>query len=366
MEGRRVAVGGFSHETNTYSDGVTGLTARSAFVELRGAEILDHHAGAAKPGGSCVGGFISAAQELGAAIVPTFHCEAGPSGTVSAEAFAALKGELLAALAAAAPFDAVALDLHGAGVAEGAPDLEGTLVAAVRALVGDDIPIVAPLDLHGNITVTMAASFSYMCGYHLNPHTDCFERGHEAFMMLPRLLSGEVRPACFVEHVPMLIPPTTTDTGAVPGRDGSIGAEMNAFAFAQEADVPGVLDCTVFHGFFKSDTQHVGVHVVCTVDLNSPGVSAALAQKTACSVGSWVWERRDRFRQSNLSPIDAVAEAAALSEKNGTKGRSSGGPVVLHEISDNPGSGAPGNATHLLRALVDAGQSPRFQFFFDS
>jgi microcystin degradation protein MlrC len=141
---------------------------------------------------------------------------------------------------------------------------------------------------------------------------------------------------------------------------------MNAFAFAQEADVPGVLDCTVFHGFFKSDTQHVGVHVVCTVDLNSPGVSAALAQKTACSVGSWVWERRDRFRQSNLSPTDAVAEAAALSEKNGTKGRSSGGPVVLHEISDNPGSGAPGNATHLLRALVDAGQSPRFQFFFDS
>lgn len=33
-----------------------------------------------------------------------------------------------------------------------------------------------------------------------------------------------------------------------------------------------------------------------------------------------------------------------------------GGPVVLHEISDNPGSGAPGDATHLLRAVLEGGQ----------
>eukprot|EP01047_Picozoa_sp_COSAG01_P000884 COSAG01_NODE_17_length_39991_cov_30.596160_43_plen_75_part_00 len=42
------------------------------------------------------------------------------------------------------PSRQVALDLHGAGVAAGAgtEDLEGAVIAAVRELVGDQIPIV--------------------------------------------------------------------------------------------------------------------------------------------------------------------------------------------------------------------------------
>ena len=39
--------------------------------------------------------------------------------------------------------DAVALDVHGAGVAEGYEDLERDLGAAVRRLVGADVPIVS-------------------------------------------------------------------------------------------------------------------------------------------------------------------------------------------------------------------------------
>ena len=108
------------------------------------------------------------------------------------------------------------------------------------------------------------------------------------------------------------------------------------------------------------------MHIVCTVDLNKPGVDALLAQETACRLATWVWERRNRFRQSNLSPLDAVAKAAQLAQRaistdDSDANRSSQGPVVLHEISDNPGSGAPGNATHLLRALIEA-ELPRSGF----
>ena len=172
----RVAVGGFSHETNTYADGVTGLTERVSFTELTGQQILDGSAKAAAPGGDNVGGFIAAAAELGYTLIPTFHCSHGPSGTVGAATFEALRDELLAGLRAAAPFDAVALELHGAGVAQPPYlDLEGSLVTAVRGklnppvacnsilwrcsdrvfvireLVGPDIPIVAPLVPHFNI-----------------------------------------------------------------------------------------------------------------------------------------------------------------------------------------------------------------------
>jgi microcystin degradation protein MlrC len=63
----------------------------------------------------------------------------------------------------------------------------------------------ASLDLHGNITARMAACADFLCGNHLNPHTDCYERGHEAFMMLPRLLGGELTTHTHVEHLPMLV-----------------------------------------------------------------------------------------------------------------------------------------------------------------
>eukprot|EP01052_Picozoa_sp_SAG31_P009265 SAG31_NODE_484_length_15037_cov_9.974762_5_plen_536_part_00 len=371
----RVAVAGFSHETNTYVDAATGLTERAAFAQLRGAAILEHHAAAARPGGSVVGGFIAAARELGAELVPTFHCVAGPSGTVAWAAFAELRDEMLSALQDAMPFDALAMELHGAGVAERpeGEDLEGNLVKAVRALVGPAVSIVATLDLHGNITEAMVEHVDFFCGYHENPHTDNYERGHEAFHLLPGLLAGTIRPACALEHLPMLIPPTTTARAAVPGRDGSIGADMNAAAAAVEA-WPGVLDATFFHGFFKSDTPDVGLHVLVTVDMEHPSVDCNLAQRAVTELASWVWARRDRFRQRNFAPAEAVARAAAAIELNapssaaGVSDEQTGGPVVLNEISDNPGSGAPGDGTHLLRAVLEYGFAPGeacFGYLFD-
>ena len=163
--------------------------------------------------------------------------------------------------------------------------------------------------------------------------------------MIPTLLhaveSGAARLASFVEHLPMLIPPTTTDRGEVAGRDGSIAAEMNEVAEEMERR-PGVLDCTCFHGFFKSDTPDVGMHVLVT----AVGGDKALAQRTACEMAAWIWERRDRFKQANYPPHDAVQLGLRESEASNL------GPVVLHEISDNPGSGAPGDGTHLLRAMI--------------
>jgi microcystin degradation protein MlrC len=53
---------------------------------------------------------------------------------------------------------------------------------------------------------------------------------------------------------------------------------------------------------------------------------------------------REAFRPATLSCADAIARAGALP----------GRPIVINETSDNPGGGAPGDGTHLLRALLDA------------
>jgi len=111
-------------------------------------------------------------------VVPTLSAIAGPSGIIEAEAYTTMKQELLDRLAQADPIDAVALAMHGAGVVEGIEDLESDLAVAVRSVVGD-VPLVVPLDLHGNVTPQMGASIDVMLGVHEYPHTDCFERGVE-------------------------------------------------------------------------------------------------------------------------------------------------------------------------------------------
>ena len=70
------------------------------------------------------------------------------------------------------PLDGVLLCLHGSLVAESDNDAEGTLLAAVRALVGAETPVVATLDLHCHITDRMLDSADAFAVYHTYPHID--------------------------------------------------------------------------------------------------------------------------------------------------------------------------------------------------
>jgi microcystin degradation protein MlrC len=324
----RVGVGGIVHETNTYAVESFGLTGLDAFAQVGGEDILRVHRGTR----TCIGGMIDAAADLGAELVPLWWSTAQPSGTVAADAYRTMRTSLLESITAAGPLDALALDLHGGGVTQEAEDLEGDLGRAVRLLVGPDLPVVVTLDLHGNISDTMAEVFDVMIGYHLYPHTDQWERGDEAVRLLPGLLDGSLRPRTHIEHLPILLPTSTTD----PGHPA---ATMNELCQQLEAE-PGVVDCTVFHGFPFTDVPEVGVHVVVTTDSDLD-----LAQRTAQVVGGWIWESKEQFRVENPTPDQAVRTALKMT----------GQPIVINETNDNPGGGSPGDGTQLLQALIDQG-----------
>jgi microcystin degradation protein MlrC len=339
----RIALGGLSHETNTYAVGCFGLTELDAFEVSREQEILDRYAGTR----TFIGGMLAGAGTLGAEVVPTVFAITQPSGTIARSAYDALKAELLERIEAALPVDAVALEMHGAGVVDGVDDLEGDLASAIRELVGDEVKIVAPLDLHGNITERMAEALDLMLGVHYYPHTDMYERGEEAIAALPALRSGELRPVTHVEHLPMLLPASTTDRH--PAKS------VNELCWELEREA-GVVDCTLFHGFPFTDTPQVGVHVVCTTNGD-----LALAEKTAKTVASWVWEHREGFRAETETPEIAVRRAMAAAAE-----APEGKPVVINDTSDNSGGGAPGDSTHLLRAMLDAGVTDAvYGFLFD-
>lgn len=324
----RLAVGGLLHETNTYASGLTPL---ERFHRASGDALERLLAGSQHP----VAGLIAAARARGAEVAVTFGAEATPSATIAAAAYQELKRQLLDGLRAALPLDGVLLALHGAGVAEGVDDIEGDVLDAVRALVGPGVPVAVLYDLHGNLSERMcrAADFTLPC--RLYPHTDYGMRAQEAVDLLLRRLRGEVRPVTALRRLPLLLALTSTDPGFAPARANALCAGI--------ARRPGVLDCAWFHGFAHADVPTAGAAVVCTTDGD-----AALAQRSADELALWIWQRREDFRPPLLAPAEGVARALALPE----------GTVVLNESADNPGGGAPGDGTHLLRALIDAAPAP--------
>ncbi|HLW47382.1 MAG TPA: M81 family metallopeptidase [bacterium] len=334
----RIAVGAVSHETNTFCATLTEVDEFKDREWTHGEDLVARHRGVR----DYLGGMLAGAEERGIEIVPAFATRATPSGTISRRAYEEMRGELLAGLGRAGAVDAICLALHGAGVAEGTDDIEGDILQRVRALAGPSLPVVATLDLHANVTEAMAAHATALLGVNEYPHVDSYDRSVEAVALAARVVSGRARPQMRLVRLPMLVPTTATSQSPV--------REINARCRDWERR-PGILDCTFFHGFAHTDAPVVAAAVVAIADED-----AAAAGEAAMDVARYAWGQREAFLKSAPGPGEAIRQALASNKR----------PVVINETSDNPGGGAPGDGTHLLRALLDANVTETcFGFLWD-
>src|SRR6516164_6339693 len=185
----RIAVGGFLHETNTfaptratYADFVHGGGWPSMTT---GADVLK----VMRKINTGLAGFVDAAEENGWELVPTIACGASPSAHVAEDAFERIVKVMVDGIAAAGAIDAVYLDLHGAMVTEHLDDGEGEILARVRRVIGKDVPLVASLDLHANVSPQMIEHADALIAYRAYPHVDMAETGRAAARHLALLLS---------------------------------------------------------------------------------------------------------------------------------------------------------------------------------
>ena len=334
----RIALAGISHETNTYC---TAQTPAAEFQQLRGERLL-----LTRGQESDIGGAVSACEALGVEPVPILYASAQPSGVIEREAYEGFKREIEDGLRRAGALDGgldgVVLCLHGAGVVDGIEDLEGDLAAAVRALVGPDLPIAASFDLHGNVSQAMADALDAVFACRHYPHVDMHVRAADAVGFVVRQRQAPFATAIHVERIPMLVPTTTTLHG--PGQhwlERTLAAEQT----------PGVLDVSWFHGFPYTDVADAGSALVVTTAGDSE-----LAESVARELARALWSDRESFRPVSLSATAAIAAARAATAH----------PVVINETSDNCGGGAPGDGTHLLRAMLEAGlEQACFGFIVD-
>ncbi len=204
------------------------------------------------------------------------------------------------------------------------------LLADVRALVGPAATIAITLDLHANLPPAVIELVDVVVGLHEYPHVDMAERAARAARIALRRARGELHVVSAYEKLPLLLPPSTTD--AAPG------ALIKEYARRIEAR-PNVLACSVFHGFPYADVPDAG-SAVAVLGTGSP----AKLRDYAREVAAWLWSERAAFVPHHLSAEEAVAAAHGGTQR----------PVVISDFADNPGGGAPSDATFVARALLNA------------
>lgn len=324
----RIAVGGFSHETNTFAVKPTDYAEFEAEVVRSGEQVREYKG--TKTG---VGGFVDAIEadpDLDPVYLMTSN--AVPGGIVTSDAVARLTGPILEGIEREKP-DAVVLVLHGAMVTEDSDDGEGTLLSQVRAIIGPDVPLLATLDPHANVTPLMVESADALFPYDTYPHIDAWERSVEAVALLKRMLSGDAKPTVAFVRLPLISATVVEYTGA------GLAQEIIERAFTWEQE-PGVINVGVNWGFAYADTPNTSMTFVVTTN-NDP----ELAQRIADDMATFTWERRDGFIPSALSVEEAIKTAMAEPL----------GPVILADVADNPGGGTPCDGTAILWGLLDLG-----------
>lgn len=322
----RIGVGGFLHESNTFLGAPTTYEDFVAASLTRGAAVLQRWSGAFHE----LGGFLDVLEQAGVEVVPLLATFAVPSGTITAEAYERIAGEMLEDLANAGALDGLLLALHGATVSQAFPDADGEMLRRVREAVGADLPIVTTLDLHANVSPQMIGLANATVAYRSNPHLDQRARGSEAAKILLRTLRGEIRPVQALEMPPMLISISKQQTAAMPVR--ALYEDLE-----QVLTWPGILSASIALGFYYADVAEMGASFFAVADGDE-----ALARRAARHLAERAWERRAAFSGTPPSPQEAVAAAIAAPR----------GPVALMDIGDNVGAGSPADSTVLFAEVL--------------
>ena len=317
-------------ETNTFSPIPTGARLFAETALVRGGAYGDSPNLFALP----MIEFRDRARARGWRVTESLCTFAMPAGLTVQRVYEAFRDEILADLANAMPVDAVLLSLHGAMVADATESCETDLVERIRAIVGRGVPIGVELDLHCHLTDELVAASTAIVIFKEYPHTDVRERAGELFDIVAAAVEGRAAPRMALFDCRML--------GLYPTALEPMASFLRKIRALEGRD--GVLSISVAHGFPWGDVSQAGtrVLVVTAGDAKDEGADGVGLART---LGLELRSLRPRIEAPWLPLEEALDRAMAEPE----------GPIVLADMADNAGGGAPSDSTYLLRAMLERG-----------
>ena len=322
----RILIAECKQEVSTFNPVLSGY---EDFTMRHGRAILDYHRNVR----SEVGGALSVFDAVsGVELVPACSAHFITSGgTLADAAFERIAGEILSAIKAAPSVDGIYFSMHGAMATQSEGDPEGWLLAETRKIVGERVPIVISLDLHGILTDQMLEHSDAAVAFHTYPHVDFFSTGERAARLLLRIVAGEVKPVTAKVTVPALVRGDELIT-----ETGSIRHAVNAAKAIEQS--PGGLSAAMMWGNPFTDVPALASNSFVVTD-NDPGH----AEREALRIANLFWEHHEKMQV----PLTSLADAARITRENKT------GTVVLVDAADATSSGASGDSNAILCALLD-------------
>ncbi|TWO34620.1 M81 family metallopeptidase [Seonamhaeicola sediminis] len=317
----RIAITGLAIESSTFSP---AKTTEEAFHAYYGEDVFQYFPFLRDPKDTL---------RQQAHYFPAVKGHAIPGGIVTKEAYDALMKKTLDTLRKNLPYDGLFFDIHGAMSVEGLDDPEGDMIKQIRGIVGYDCVISTCMDLHGNVSETLARETDLITCYRLAPHEDAMESKERALVnLIKRLKSGKGKPKYKAWiPVPILLPGEKTSTRIEPGK--SLYAKV-----APEVEKKGVIDAAIWVGYAWADEPRNHAVVMVTGDDKEQVKTSAemLAQS--------FWDVRKEFEfVAPTLPFKEALKQAINSDKK---------PFMLSDMGDNPTAGGAGDVTWTLNELL--------------
>jgi microcystin degradation protein MlrC len=326
---KKIIIAGFQHETNTfaptkasYADFVQG----GGFPPLsRGADVLKF-----REQNIPIGGFIQQAEQFGYQLLPVIWAGTSPSAHVEQCTYQRICDEIIASIQQH-PADAVYLDLHGAMVSEQVDDGEGELLRRVREAVGPDIPVIASLDFHANVTQVMFAHSDVLICYRTYPHVDMAQTGQRCAQLLDQIFRGKKLHKQMYK-LPFLI--------ALNAQCTELEPTQSCMNLLEQLEQNNSVQMNFTPGFQAADFEECG-GCIWGYSENAEQLDQAMQRYIA-----HVLQQETHWNMDFLSPDHAVLQALQLYQQH-----HSTRPVVIADTQDNPGAGGDSNTTGMLSAL---------------
>ena len=323
----KIFIAGLSTETNSFSPLPTGMASFEEGSIHHGDATQDAQMYWTAP----LHIWRDQAEERGWEVVESLSAHAQPGGPTVKSVYEGFRDEILADLRAAGGADVILLALHGAMIADGYDDCEGDLIAHCREIAPEAV-IGGLLDPHSNLTDKMMTAASLLVAFKEYPHVDVPERAADLFRLAADSAAGKITPVMRDWDCRMIIAMPTT-------KDPMRGFVDDMLAAEGQGDL---LSLSLIHGFPWSDHPRTGTRAVAICD-GSADQAAAQAE----ALGRKIFALRHALHRPRPD-IDAALDMAQAAPA---------GPVVLADMSDNAGGGAPSDATFLLRAMIERGMT---------
>lgn len=312
----RILVGGIGQETNMFSK---RSVTYDDFVKYRGQNLRKHTP------------TVSLFEDEGWEVILNLHGYTIPAGPLSKEEYLRFIADFFEGIKNVDSVDGIYLILHGAMHVDGLGSGEEYLVRELRRKFGDQVPIAASFDFHGNMKKEVIERLNFATAYRTAPHVDELETRTRAIRGLIRCVKEHKLPKVKMIKVPVMLAGEKVITEDYPCNE--IIPRLNAYI-----DGENIWDVSLLCGFAWADNDYMTMSVIVTCLEETKRVEQLLQE------AQHIWDLRDAFRYSGeaYEPEEAVLKANASPE----------GLVFISDSGDNITAGAAGDDCGVLALAV--------------